>query len=173
MSQPFLGEMRFVAFNFPPKGWAFCNGQTLSIQQNQALFALLGTTYGGNGINNFNLPNMQSRVPVHVGTGLGLSPYTQGQQLGVEAVTLDVTQIPSHTHAVSVNGTAGGQASPSNNFWGVDSNDKFVGYSGSAGSTMNANSVSTAGGSQPHTNLQPYLALSTIISLTGIFPSRN
>src|SRR5438067_3998677 len=114
MASPFLSELRIVSFDFPPKGWAFCNGQLLPINQNQALFSLLGTTYGGNGVNNFALPDMRGRVPNHFGQGPGLSNYNLGQTGGSESVTLTVNQIPAHNHFVVCNTSSGGQANPSN-----------------------------------------------------------
>src|ERR1700752_1646758 len=121
MSEPFLSEIKIVSFNFPPKGWALCNGQLLPINQNQDLFSLLGTTYGGNGQTNFALPDLRSRIPVHLGQGPGLAPYIQGQQLGVETVTLTAPNIAAHTHPVNTDGTGGAQSTPVGNFWGVDS----------------------------------------------------
>jgi microcystin-dependent protein len=161
--------------NFAPAGWALCNGQTLSISQNTALFSLLGTTYGGNGTTTFNLPNMQSRVPIHAGQGTGLSPYVLGQQAGAENVTLLTTQIPAHTHTVNCNTAGGNQASPSGNLPAVESTGTSLDYSNAAANaTMNATMIPPSGGSnQPHSNIQPYLVVNFIIALQGIFPSRN
>ena len=164
MSEPFLGEIRMFSFNFPPKGWALCNGQILSISQNQALFAILGTTYGGNGQTTFALPNLQGNAPAHVGNSI-----TLGQLGGSAAVTLNTTQI-GHGHAVNAaatatTNTAGGNfpASSASNLYG----------SGGADTTMNAGVVSPSGGGAAHNNMQPYLVISFGIALMGIFPSRN
>ena len=181
MSNAFLGQITMFAGNFAPKATAFCNGQTLSIQQNTALFSLLGTTYGGNGTTTFALPNLQSRLPVHQGQGQGLSPYTIGQTGGVTGVTIISSTMPSHTH--TFNATTANATSPSiannllpgvpnvsgatNEFYAVQNNVglNFV--------QMAANAAGTTGGSQPHNNLMPSLCISFIIYLQGIFPSRN
>jgi microcystin-dependent protein len=155
------------AGNFPPKGWAFCDGQLLPISQNQALFALLGTTYGGNGQTTFALPDLRGRVPVHQGQGPGLSPYTIGQVAGVETVTLTAQQMPSHTHSQPATNGQESTNRPNNALpaeGGVYSNE-------SDGSAFHP--TSSTGGDQPHTNIQPYLTVSYVIALLGIFPSRN
>jgi len=169
---PFVGEIAMVGFNFVPVGWAFCNGQILPISQYTALFSLLGTTYGGDGITNFGLPNLQGRVPIHFGQGPGLSPYIIGQFGGVEAVSLLTTQVPAHTHALNgstANGTTDTPtgALPAKNASGVPS------YGTSANAAMSAAAIGTTGGGQPHSNVQPYLAVNFIIALNGIFPSRS
>jgi microcystin-dependent protein len=168
MSEPFIGEIRLLPFNFAPRGWAFCQGQILSIAQNTALFSLLGTTYGGNGTTTFALPDLRGRVAVSAGQGPGLSSYTLGQQSGVESVTLLTTQMPSHSHLVNCNSGDADSGTPLNKFPAGASS-----YSGSAGSTMNPGTIGNAGGSQPHTNVQPLLVLNYCIALEGIFPSRN
>jgi microcystin-dependent protein len=165
MAEPFLGEIRLVSFNFAPKGWALCNGQLLSISQNQALFALLGTTYGGNGIQNFQLPNYQARMPVHVGPG-----YVQGQSSGEAAHTLIQTEIPLHTHSAVGVTTNASSASASGNAWASSAQNP---YSAAPNSQMSPLALAKAGGSQPHDNMAPYLTLNFIIALSGIFPSRN
>ena len=165
MGTPYLSEIRIFSFSFPPKGWAFCNGQLLPINQNQALFALLGTTYGGDGQTNFALPNLQGRSPVHTGNGV-----TLGERGGESAVTLTTQQMPAHTHSVNANGTASGQSSPAGNYWG---NGGQTIYSDSTNASMNPAAISTVGGSQPHNNLSPYLTLNFCIALQGIFPSQN
>ena len=168
MSEPFLAEVKIVSFNFPPKGWAFCNGELLPINQNQALFAILGTTYGGNGQTNFALPNLQGRLPIHEGNG-----FTLGQQGGEENHTLTINEIPSHNHPVNCNsGTSSNVASPSGAVWAQDPNGNAP-YSGSGGSQMAIPAINAAGGNQPHPNLAPYLVLSFVIALQGIFPSQN
>lgn len=169
MSEPFLGEIRMFGFNFAPRGWAFCNGQLLAIAQNTALFSLLGTTYGGNGQTTFALPNLQGRVPLHFGQGAGLSSYSLGQSAGTETVTLTQSQMPAHGHVVTANNGDATASRPANRFPAgggayADSGD---------GTTMNPTVVATTGGSQPHNNIQPYLALNFCIALVGIFPSRN
>ncbi len=173
MSNPFLGEIRMAGFNFAPVGWAFCNGQIMSIQQNAALFSLLGTQYGGDGITTFALPNLQSRVPIHMGTGAGLSPYFIGQLGGVETVTLNINQMPQHNHLINAASGGGNQANPSGNYPAVESTGTSLNYSNAPNATMNAQALTNAGGSQPHTNIQPYLCINFIIALQGIFPSRN
>ena len=165
MSEPFLSEIKLVSFNFPPKGWALCNGQLLPINQNQALFALLGTTYGGNGQTNFALPNLRGRVPIHMGSG-----HTLGEAAGSTAVTVNIQQLPTHTHAVNATTAGGDTTAPAGNFLAEFNN----GY-GPVGSltTLLPSSVPSVGGSQPHNNMMPYLVLNFIIALQGIFPSRN
>jgi microcystin-dependent protein len=166
MAEPFLSEIRIFSFNFPPKGWAFCNGQFLPINQNQALFALLGTTYGGNGQTTFALPNLQGQVPIHMGNG-----HTLGERAGSSAVTVNIQQMPQHIHFAQATTNEANQVpiatsnmlSPGNNM-----------YSGPANlTTLLPASVSNVGGSQPHNNMMPYLVLNFCIALQGIFPSRN
>lgn len=165
MSEPFLSEIKIVSFNFPPKGWALCNGQFLPINQNQALFALLGTTYGGNGQTTFALPNLRGQVPIHTGNG-----HTLGETTGSANVTLSVQQLPTHLHALNATNTNGAVANPSNNVLGAVNN--MYGAAASL-TTMAPSSVSNVGGSQPHNNMMPYLVLTFIIALQGIFPSQN
>lgn len=165
MSDQYLSEIRMFGFSFPPKGWAFCNGQTLSIQQNQALFAIIGTVYGGNGVTTFALPNLQGRVPLHTGTG-----YTQGQQSGEATVTLITQQMPQHSHNVQTNPNANSSA-PSGTT--VPGGGGVTGYGTPPNSNMNTTIVGNTGGSQPHSNMQPYLVINFCIAITGIFPSRN
>ncbi len=162
MSQPFIGQIKIFSFNFAPRGWALCNGQTLPIAQNQALFSLLGTTYGGNGTTNFLLPNLQGRVPMHVGNGL-----TLGQAAGNETVTLLTTQMPAHTHSVSASNAAPTLGPPTNNLWAQGA------YSASTNGTMLPADISNNGSGQGHENRSPFTVLSFCIALTGIFPSRN
>lgn len=169
---PFLGEIRAFPFNFQPKGWAFCNGQILSIAQNTALFSILGTTYGGNGSSNFALPNLQGRVPMGFGQGPGLSLRDLGEEGGQEGVTLLPSEIPAHTHAAVCNGGDGDQYDPAGHFWAQDAAGNAE-YSTSGGSPMNAAALVPSGSSVPHTNLQPYLVLNYCIALQGIFPSRS
>jgi microcystin-dependent protein len=160
------------AGNFAIAGWALCNGQLLPISQNTALFSILGTTYGGNGTSNFALPNLQGRVPIHMGTGL--SNYVLGQIAGVENVTLLYNNMPAHTHLVNAVTSGGNQASPSGNYPAVESTGTSLNYSNAApNATLNAAAVGTAGGSVPFSVVQPYLTVNFIIALQGIFPSRN
>jgi microcystin-dependent protein len=165
MSEPFLGEIKIVAFNFAPKGWALCNGQLLPINQNQALFSLLGTTYGGNGQVTFALPNLQGRVPVHVGNGIVL-----GQSSGETAHTLNVTEMPAHNHVPLGAGGAASAAAPSGNLWASQSGSAYL---SSPNTALNPASITSTGGSQPHENMSPYLVLNFVIALLGIFPSQS
>jgi microcystin-dependent protein len=169
MSTPFIGQLMAVAFTFPPKSWLFTNGQILSIAQNQALFSLLGTTYGGNGQTTFAVPNLQSRVTVSFGQGPGLSNYALGQTGGQESHTLASSEIPAHTHVMSAASAAGSLGPPANN---VFSNSPMY-VTGNGDSQPIAGVVGSAGGNQPHPNTQPYLVINWCISLQGIFPSRN
>ena len=165
MSEPFLSEIKIVSFNFPPKGWALCNGQLLPINQNQALFSLLGTTYGGNGQTNFALPNIRGRVPIHIGNG-----HTLGEAAGSTSVTVNIQQLPTHLHALQATNTNGAIANPTNAVLGAANNF----YTNPVSlTTLNPASVTSVGGSQPHNNMMPYLVLNFIIALQGIFPSRN
>ena len=174
MASPFLAEIKMFAGNFAPRGYAFCSGQILSIAQNTALFSLLGTTYGGNGQTTFALPDLRGRVPIHPGQGPGLSLYNLGEQGGAETVTLIATQIPAHTHALNVNTGAGTNAAPAANEVLAASTARDKLYTTAApNATLAPQAVGTAGGSQPHTNIQPYLSVNFIIALQGIFPSRN
>jgi microcystin-dependent protein len=172
MADPFLAEIRVFPFNFAPAGWAFCNGQILPISQNTALFSLLGTYYGGNGVSNFALPNLQGSVPVGYGQGSGLSSYTMGQTGGTQTETLLLTQIPQHTHSVltdNINGTDNN--SPGNAAFSSPVNM----YTTATGPLvpMAPQSLSLVGGGQPHNNMMPYLTLNFCIALQGIFPARS
>ncbi len=165
MSEPFLSEIRMVSFNFPPKGWAFCNGQLLPINQNQALFSLLGTTYGGDGRVNFALPDLRGRTTAHVGNGIIL-----GESAGEQTHTLTVAEMAGHTHSVQGNSSSANVATPVGNVWAQQVSNPF---SSQANASMGPSTVAPIGGSQPHPNLQPYLVVNFIIALQGIFPSRN
>ncbi|HEX5502327.1 MAG TPA: tail fiber protein [Thermomicrobiales bacterium] len=169
---PFLGEIRMFGGNFAPKGWAFCNGQLLPIAQNTALFSLLGTTYGGNGQTTFGLPDLRGRAPLHWGQGPGLSPYTQGEQGGQEQITLISGQMPTHAHAANAVAGGGNNSSPAGNVWAASTTRDSIYASGSPGTTMNPAAIGNAGGNQPHENRQPYLTVSFIIALEGIYPTR-
>lgn len=167
MSEPFLGSIVLFAGNFAPRGWALCNGQILSIAQNTALFSLLGTTYGGNGQTTFALPDLRGRAALHAGQGPGLSSYALGQNGGQETVTLNQAEMPQHTH---LQPASNGQQTTNRPHNAVPAKGGPYASTGD-GSTLDP--VSNAGGSQPHNNLSPYLALNYIISLNGIYPSRN
>ena len=167
---PFLGQLMLVPYNFAPRGWAFCNGQIMSIAQNTALFSLLGTTYGGNGQTTFALPDLRGRVAVSAGQGPGLQNYSLGEIAGSENVTLISSQMPAHTHLVGAS-TGSAQATPDNAFPGSDTSTQI--YDLAASTTMSPQMIQPAGGSQPHENRSPYLVLNYIIALQGIFPSRD
>jgi microcystin-dependent protein len=166
MATPYLGEIRIVSFNFAPKGWALCNGQILPINQNQALFSLLGTTYGGNGVNTFQLPNLQASMPIHVGNG-----FNQGQAAGEVAHLLVLGEMPAHNHTAQGVSTNATSPSATGNTWAAGATASP--YASTSNTTMSQNAVSLAGGTQPHPNLPPYLTLNFVIALTGIYPSRN
>jgi microcystin-dependent protein len=169
MSDPYIGEIKLVSFTYPPRGWAFCNGQILPIAQNQALFSILGTMYGGNGVTTFALPNMQGRVPVHQGINQGV--YQVGQAAGEVAHTLTVNEMPAHLHPPVAQSTASAPGiSPAGAIWAAASSAV---YAPAPNTPMNPAAVATTGGSQPHPNLPPYLVLNFAIALVGIFPSRN
>jgi len=173
MAEPFLGELRLFGFTFAPQGWAFAAGQILSIQQNTALFALLGTTYGGNGTTTFALPDLRGRVPVAFGQGPGLTPYVQGEVLGAESVTLLQTEMPAHSHTVNATSAKGNQPSPISHYPAADAAGVTAEYSAAANGVMNPGMIAPTGGNQPHENRQPMLVLNWCIALQGIFPSRN
>jgi microcystin-dependent protein len=173
MATPYIGQITIFAGNFAPRYWAFCNGQLISIAQNAALFSILGTTYGGDGVTTFALPDLRGRVPIHMGQGPGLSNYVEGQNGGAETVTLLSTQIPAHTHGVNASTAGGSQASPASGFPAVESTGTSLNYASASNITMNAAMIAANSGGQPHSNMQPYLTLNYIIALQGIFPSRN
>jgi len=179
MSNPFLGEIRLFGGNFNPRGWAFCAGQLLPISENDALYALIGTTFGGDGQVTFGLPDLRGRIPIGQGTGPGLSSYVVGQESGTETVTLTTNQIPTHTHTVSASSADATATTPTNAVPARPSS-ATVGYlylssaaSGTTDSPPAAASISAAGGNQPHDNIMPSLVLNYIIALEGVFPSRN
>jgi microcystin-dependent protein len=167
MSEPFLGEIKIASFGFPPKGWALCDGQLLPINQNQALFSILGTTYGGDGRVNFGLPNLQGSIPTHTGNGFNL-----GERGGEESHTLTLGELTAHSHPANCNSGRGSATSPSGAVWAQDNNGNAP-YGSSGGSGMSLNAISTVGGFQSHNNLAPFLTLNFIIALQGIFPSQN
>jgi microcystin-dependent protein len=165
MSEPFLGEIKIISWNFPPKGWTFCNGQLLPINQNQALFSILGTTYGGDGRVNFGLPNLQGRMPVHVGDGIVL-----GQVGGETSHTLNISELPAHNHVPVGTPVQAALTAATGNLWAMDGSNPFTPTPTTA---MNQASLTPTGGNQPHENMSPYLVLNFIIALQGIFPSQN
>ncbi len=169
MSDPYVGEVRLVGFNFAPDGWAFCNGQLLSISQYGVLYNLIGTTYGGDGQSTFGLPNLQGRIPIHQGTLQGGGTYVLGQPGGVETVTVQLAQYPSHSHSIMGTSNSGSSNSQSNNTVGGIS-----AYTPDAPITaMNGAMIGYSGSSGPHNNVQPYQVLNWIISLFGVYPSPN
>jgi microcystin-dependent protein len=173
MSEPFLAEIRMFAGNFAPRGFAMCNGQILAISQNAALFSLLGTTFGGDGISNFGLPNMQGNVPVHFGQGPGLSDYVEGQTGGSAAVTLLLNEMGQHNHPVACSDQQADQSSPGGFVWAVEPTGLVNPYVNAAPNVQMANALGNAGGGQPHNNMMPYLVVNFIIALQGVFPARN
>lgn len=173
MAQPYVGEIRMFAGNFPPNGWMFCEGATLPIAENEVLFQLIGTTYGGDGEETFNLPNLASRVPMHMGTGPDGTTYQIGEMAGTEQETLSVQQIPNHTHPFTCSAALGTAATPIGNVLGTVVAPIAMYYEGAVDSNLNAQSITPAGGSQPHENTQPFLCINFIISLFGVFPSQT
>jgi microcystin-dependent protein len=172
MAQPYVGEIRMFAGNFPPVGWLFCDGQQLPISENETLFQLIGTTYGGDGESTFNLPNFQSRIPLHFGLAKSGVTYPLAQMAGTESETLTTQQIPAHTHPMLASKDAGGQTNPAGLVLGALSPVSiYVPNATPPNLPMNANSITPTGGSQPHDNMQPFLCINYIISLFGIFPS--
>ncbi len=166
MSQPYVGEIRMVGFNFAPVGWAFCNGQTLTISQNEVLFNLIGTTYGGDGVTTFSLPDLRGRIPFHQGGSMII-----GQTSGSENVTLTTSQIPAHNHILTASSASGTQSSPSGGLWATSTLDEFS--TETPVHSMDPSTLVVTGGSQPHDNMPPFQVVNFIISLFGIFPSQN
>lgn len=164
-NEPFLGEVRWVSFNFPPKGWALCHGQTLPINQNQALFSLLGTTYGGDGRTTFALPDMRGRAPIHIGNG-----HSLGERAGEERHTLTIAELPGHNHTVAADPGEGVSDSPVGNVPAKSSSGASA-YGSTVTASMSANAVSNYGGNTSHENMKPYIAMNCIIALQGVFPS--
>jgi microcystin-dependent protein len=167
MAEPFLSEIKVFSFNYAPKGWALCNGQLLPINQNQALFALLGTTYGGNGQTTFGLPDLRGRAPIHSGNG-----HTLGERAGQESHTLALTELPQHTHAVDASSSPGNNVVPTGNVLASSLNQSYRAPDQSL-TTLAPATIGNTGGSQPHLNMQPFLGLTFGIALQGIFPSAN
>jgi microcystin-dependent protein len=171
VAQPYVGEIRMFAGNFAPAGWAFCDGSSMSIAENETLFQLIGTTYGGDGQTTFNLPDLRGRLPVHQGTSAGRT-FILGEAGGVESVTLSTTQLPIHSHAFVGTTNPGGTTNPPTNVVGQNSGNNIY-IEDTTTVALAPQSLLPAGGSQPHDNLQPFLCISFIISLFGIFPSQT
>jgi microcystin-dependent protein len=166
MSTPYLGEIRMAGFNFAPVGWALCNGQLLPISEYSALFALIGTTYGGDGQTTFGLPNLQGRIPFHAGNSLVL-----GQLSGAESVTLITNQLPVHSHTLAASSAGGTQVTPAGGVWAASALEQFS--TEGATHTMAPSTIAATGGSQPHDNIPPFLVINFIIALEGVFPSQG
>jgi microcystin-dependent protein len=174
MATPFVAEIRIFGFNFPPVGWAACDGQLLPISQNTAVFSLLGTNYGGNGTSTFGLPNLQGNVPMHWGQGPGLSPHAIGESAGSETVTLSNSEMPSHNHVVRAQVTPANLSTPSSSATLARSSGGFAYQSSASGlQSMDLNTLAPSGGNLPHNNLMPYLTLNFCIALQGLFPSHS
>lgn len=172
MADPFIGEIQLFGGNFAPRGWALCDGQLLAVSQNDALFSLIGTIYGGDGRTTFALPDLRSRVPIHYGNGPGLSNYTIGSRGGLEMVTLTVNQLPSHSHLANCNTANGTTPNPANNVWAAQPALGQYQPPGTA-ANMKTTAIENKGGGQSHTNIIPYQAVIYIIALQGIYPSRS
>ena len=179
MANPFVSEIRIVPFTFAPNGWAMCNGQIIAISQNTALFSLLGTNFGGDGKNNFGLPNMQGNVAMDMGSGVGLTQRPLGESGGSQSVTLNTTEIPGHTHAIQGEASGATSTTPANNMFAIPPapprRPAVDAYKSGALATpvVLGNFIGTAGGGQPHNNMQPYLVMNYVIALQGIFPARS
>ena len=174
MSEPFIGEIRMFAGNFAPRGWALCDGQVLIVSQNTALFSLLGTIYGGDGRSTFGVPDMRGRIPIHAGSGPGLSSRTLGVELGTESATLTVDQMPSHTHTLQANTQPGAQRGPAGATPAQSTQGVYLERPAPAPVVeLRTQSVGAVGGSQSHDNVMPFLCVNFIIALNGIFPSRQ
>ncbi len=172
MSEPFIGQVMVFAGNFPPRGWAFCDGSLLAISQNSALFSILGTTYGGDGRTTFGLPDLRGRVPIGMGNGPGLTPRVLGERAGEENHTLITNEMAAHSHVVSV-GASNGGATGSRPIGAVPAGGQFYDAAANAGGSLGAVTCANSGGNLPHNNMQPYLVLNFVIALVGIFPPRN
>lgn len=173
MGQPYVGEIRMFAGNFAPNGWMFCEGQTLPISENDVLFQLIGTTYGGDGEETFNLPNLSSRVPIHMGTGPDGTTYQIGEMAGTEQETLSTQQIPNHTHPFTVCGASGTATNPEGNVIAASTSSVKPYILDNPTTQFSPSAITPQGGSQPHENTQPFLCINYIISLFGVFPSQT
>ncbi len=170
MSEPFLAEIRIVGFNFAPRGWAFCDGQILPINQNQSLYSLLGTTYGGDGRTSFALPDLRGRTPIHVGASSG-TDHRQGQKSGEETHTLAANEMPQHTHQLYGSNTAANQQGPSGNLLGNNQSNPYTAFANAV--ELASGTVTNVGGGQAHENMMPWIVVNFCIALQGLFPSRN
>jgi microcystin-dependent protein len=170
--EPFLGEIRMFGFNFAPRGWALCNGQLLPINQNQALFSLLGNMYGGDGTTTFALPNLQSRVPIHQGQGAELSAYVVGQAGGAETVTLAAAQMPAHSHSVKASSSKANSLKPKGRVPARSQSNTYAARPDTS-TVMHPKMIGQTGGGEPHANMQPYLTVNFCIAMVGIFPARD
>lgn len=173
MSEPFIGEIKMFAGNFAPRGWAMCDGQLLAVSQNDALFSLLGTIYGGDGRTTFALPDMRGRIPVHAGTGPGLTPRRLGEKSGSESHMLVPDQIPDHTHNIKVLNKPGDSGNPENRIWAASSGTPMAYARENPDTALAADAISNTGGNQAHNNMMPHLCIYFIIALFGIYPSRH
>ena len=173
MGQPYVGEIRMFAGNFAPNGWMFCEGQTLPISENEVLFQLIGTTYGGDGEETFNLPNLASRVPIHMGTGPDGTTYQIGEMAGTEQETLTVQQIPNHTHPLTGSTDTAQDTTATGKVVAQTSGSAFIYIQDQTDSAMSNQAITPVGGSQPHENTQPFLCINFIISLFGVFPTQT
>lgn len=172
MGTPYVGQIIMFAGNFAPVGWAFCNGELLSIAENETLFNLIGTTYGGDGVSTFALPDLQGRLPVHMGSSPTGTAYTIGEKSGVETVALTVNELPAHSHGAT-GSPAGNVVSPAGYFWSTDPGGNTAAYTGSSNATMAPDAIGASTAAQPHDNIKPFLAVNYIISLFGVFPSQS
>ena len=171
MSEPFVGEIRMFAGNFAPRGWAFCDGQLLAVSQNDALFSLFGTIYGGDGRTTFGLPDLRGRIPLHAGQGPGLSNRRLGSKSGTENVTITTNQLPSHTHTFRGSQNLADNTNPNQRTFGTTSFDLYI--PSNPNTNMSQNAITNVGGSRSHTNLMPFLCINFIVALFGIYPSRH
>jgi len=173
MADPYIGEIRIFAGNYAPQNWAFCQGQLLSIDENDVLFSLIGTTYGGDGQTTFALPNLAGRIPLHQGSGPGLSTRIIGELGGAEAISLNPGQLPIHSHNALCQDSAGDQVNPVGHFWSKDGSNNTAPYQTDANSLMASSAIANGGQGQAHENLQPFLVINYIIALIGLFPSHG
>jgi microcystin-dependent protein len=172
MSEPFVGEIRMFAGTFAPRGWALCDGQLLAVSQNDALFSLFGTIYGGDGRTTFGLPDLRGRIPIHEGSGPGLTPRNIGARAGQENVTLTTNQLPSHSHPLQASTDIADQAAPTGNVTAQPGTADLY-FAAAPVGAMASSAITNTGGSQPHTNVMPFLCIHFIVALVGIYPSRN
>ncbi len=174
MSDQYVGEIRMFAGNYPPQGWAFCDGTILQINGNEALYSLIGTIYGGDGKTNFALPDLRGRIPIHFGQNpTSTTTYSLGQKGGTEKVTLNTEQLPKHTHQVAASSTGGAYQSPANGYWANSTTNQYAKSDTVPSTTMKASSIESVGGNLPHDNIMPLLTLSFIIATEGLYPTQG